>query len=155
MGLFFLISLCMLNLQALELGIDVLQSRNFSDLKDKKVALLTNASAFDSKGKLTLDIFLENKVCHLKMILFPEHDGGFDDQKLEELKKKNISVHCTHTPTSRSPQVEWLKDIDVVVADMQGLGMRYYTYPASMLYAMAKTFEAAKEFLILDRPNPL
>jgi uncharacterized protein YbbC (DUF1343 family) len=49
-GFLFLIPFCMLNLQALELGIDVLQSQNFSDLKDKKVALLTNASGFDSKG---------------------------------------------------------------------------------------------------------
>ncbi|MDR1435449.1 MAG: DUF1343 domain-containing protein [Puniceicoccales bacterium] len=155
MRFFFFIPFCISNLQALELGIDVLQSRNFSDLKDKKVALLTNPSALDSKGKLTLDIFLENKVCQLKVILFPEHNGGFDDQKLEELKKKNISVYSTHTPTSRSPELEWFKDIDIVVSDMQEIGMRYYTYSTSMLYAMIKAFEANKDFLILDRPNPL
>jgi uncharacterized protein YbbC (DUF1343 family) len=139
----------------LELGIDIAQRQKFSILKKKKVALLTHSAAMDSKGKLTLDILAESNVFQLKAVLLPEHDGGFDDKKLEELKKKKIDIHCTHTSTSRSPQIEWLKDIDIVVADVQDIGMRYYTYIASVLYAMAKTFNAGKEFIIFDRTNPL
>ncbi|MDR1906725.1 MAG: DUF1343 domain-containing protein [Puniceicoccales bacterium] len=139
----------------MQLGIDVLQNQKFSILKDKKVALLTNTSAVDAQGKLVLDIFAESKNVQLKVVLLPEHNGGFDDKKLEELKKKGISVHCTHTPTGRSPQAEWFKDIDIVVADMQDIGMRYYTHSSSVLYAMIRALEAGKEFVILDRPNPL
>ncbi|MDR2812997.1 MAG: DUF1343 domain-containing protein [Puniceicoccales bacterium] len=139
----------------LQLGIDVLQEKKFVVLKKKKVALLTNTSATDSKGKLTLDVFVESKDVQLKALLLPEHNGGFDDKKLEELKKKGIDVHYTHTPTGRSPLVEWFKNIDVVVADIQDIGIRYYTHSSSVLYAMIKAFEASKEFIILDRPNPL
>jgi uncharacterized protein YbbC (DUF1343 family) len=139
----------------LRLGIDILQEQKFSTIKNKKVALLTHSAAMDSKEKLTLDIFVESSAIQLKVVLLPEHEGGFDSKKLEELKKKGINAYCTHTSSGRSPAVEWFKDIDVVVADVQDIGMRYYTYAASVLYAMAKTFEAGKEFVILDRPNPL
>jgi uncharacterized protein YbbC (DUF1343 family) len=139
----------------LQLGIDIIQEQKFSILKNKKVALLTHSAAMDSKRKLTLDIFAESKDFQLKVVLLPEHDGSFDSEKLEELKKKGINVHFTHTSTERSPAVGWLKDIDIVVADVQDIGIRYYTYSASVLYAMVKTFEAKKEFVILDRSNPL
>ncbi|MDR1590849.1 MAG: DUF1343 domain-containing protein [Puniceicoccales bacterium] len=139
----------------LRLGIDVLQEQKFSILKKKKVALLMNTFGTNSKGELTLDIFVNSTVFQLKAVLLPEHDGNFDAKKLEELKKKGINVHHTHTAMGRSPSVEWFKDIDVVVADMADIGIRYFTYSASVLYAMAKTFEAGKEFVILDRPNPL
>ncbi|MDR1366775.1 MAG: DUF1343 domain-containing protein [Puniceicoccales bacterium] len=138
-----------------QLGIDLLQSKKFSIIKKKKVALLTNTSAVDSEGNFVLDIFAKSKDFQLKIVLLPEHNGNFDDKKLEELRKNGITIHCTHTPTGRSPLIEWLREVDVVVADMQDIGMRYYTHSSSVLYAMIRAFEADKEFIILDRPNPL
>ncbi|MDR0418486.1 MAG: DUF1343 domain-containing protein [Puniceicoccales bacterium] len=138
-----------------QLGIDILQSKNFSIIKKKKVALLTNSSAVDSEGNSVLDIFAKSKDFQLKTVLLTEHNGNFDDKKLEELKKKGITIYCTHTPTGRSPLIEWIKEVDVVIADIQDIGIRYYTYSSSVLYTMIKAFEANKEFVILDRPNPL
>jgi uncharacterized protein YbbC (DUF1343 family) len=139
----------------LQVGIDVLQEKKFSTIKNKKIALLTNTSAINSQGHLTLDIFLANKDVQLKVLLLPEHNGGFSDSKLEEVKKGGISVYATHRPTSRAPELEWLKGVDTVVIDIQDIGVRYYTYGSSVLYVMVKAFEAEKECVILDRPNPL
>ncbi|MDR0590774.1 MAG: DUF1343 domain-containing protein [Puniceicoccales bacterium] len=139
----------------LRVGIDVLQEKKFSTVKNKKIALLTHAAALSSQKQLTLDIFLASRDVQLKVLLLPEHNGGFSDGKLEEVKKMGISVYPTHRPTSRAPELEWLKGVDSVVIDVQDIGVRFYTYSSSVLYTMAKAFEAGKECVILDRPNPL
>ncbi|MDR1303360.1 MAG: DUF1343 domain-containing protein [Puniceicoccales bacterium] len=136
-------------------GIDVLQEKKFSTIKNKKVALLTHAAAINSQKEPTLDVFLTSKDAKLKVLLLPEHNGGFSDSQLEEVKKRGISVYSTHRPTSRAPELEWLKEVDAVVIDIQDIGVRYYTYGSSVLYAMVKAFETGKECVILDRPNPL
>ena len=136
-------------------GIDVLQDKNFSVIKNKNVALLTNVSGTNCDGDLTLNLFVDSKNCKLKTVLFPEHDGGFDAKVIDRLKAKNIKTYCTHTNEVRLPKAEWLKGVDALVIDLQGMGMRYYTFYASALYAMCACFQQDVDVVVLDRPNPL
>ena len=56
---------------------------------------------------------------------------------------------------SRKPSAEQLEDIDVLVFDIQDIGARFYTYPSTMCLAMEAAAKAGKEFVVLDRPNPI
>jgi uncharacterized protein YbbC (DUF1343 family) len=66
----------------------------------------------------------------------------------------DIPVYSVFASNSR-PKDEWLKGLDAVVVDLQGLGIRYYNYWAFMVYMMAACFENEIEVIVLDRPNPL
>ncbi|MDR3317806.1 MAG: DUF1343 domain-containing protein [Puniceicoccales bacterium] len=161
-------------------GIDVLEERKFSDIKGKKVGLLTNSGARNLKNCPTLNIFFEHKEIQLKAVFFPEHEDGTQltsnvssEQKefklgsiaplgqlekmvdSKQLEDRGIKVYCTHTPNRRAPEPAWLKDLNVVVIDLQDIGIRYYTYAASMLHMMCACFNNGIDVIILDRPNPL
>lgn len=138
-------------------GVDILKEHGFRELRKRSVGLMTMAGAKDSQGVSTLEVFLKNKDSNLKAVFFAEHDGGFSN--LEELKKEsvfsNIPFYNTHTLEHQGPKPEWLEGINTVVVDLQGLGMRYYTFRASMVHMMAVCFRQGVELIILDRPNPL
>lgn len=137
-------------------GIDVLQGSKFAILKNKKVGLLTNAAGINNQGQMTLELFADNKTFTLKAVFFPEHDTDcFDSSVIEKIKNKKIPLYCTHSADTRNPSTEWLKGLDTVVIDLQGFGMRYYTYYASALYMMCACFQQKIPVIVLDRPNPL
>src|SRR5690606_20130503 len=56
---------------------------------------------------------------------------------------------------TRRPTMEMLADVDVLIFDMQDVGARFYTYPATMGRCMISAAEAGIPFVVLDRPNPL
>lgn len=138
-------------------GIDVLQSNSFKDLQHRSVALVTNTASTNRFGKKTVDIFIDQKVCTLKTILTPEH--GLFTQKIAGEKvndtlyrgKSVISLYGT----LRRPTKKILEGCDVIVIDLQDIGIRSYTYISTMYMVL----DAANEFeipvVILDRPNPL
>ncbi|MDE6575935.1 MAG: DUF1343 domain-containing protein [Opitutales bacterium] len=138
-------------------GIDVLKGEKFSQIRHKNVGLLTNVSGVDNQGNSTAIIFADSKEFTLKAVFFPEHDGMLPSQTLAHLKDKKIPTYCTHSDQTgrRTPEDAWLKGLDVMVIDLQGFGMRYYTYYASALYVMGTCFNNRIPVLVLDRPNPL
>lgn len=139
----------------LSLGIDVLQEEKFSRIRHKNVGLLTNVSGVNSQGTSTAVIFADSKEVTLKAVFFPEHDGMLPQKTLDHLKSKKIPTYCTHSDQTgrRTPEDAWLKGLDVMVIDLQGFGMRYYTYYASALYVMCACFKNHVSVLVLDRPN--
>jgi uncharacterized protein YbbC (DUF1343 family) len=125
-------------------------------LEERNVALVANHSS-KVDGKHLLDILLENGVA-LRRIFAPEH--GFEgmlsageavrDSKLKDLGVKVISLYGRN----KKPTYDHLADVDVVVFDIQDVGVRYYTYISTMHYVMQACAEMGKEFIVLDRPNP-
>ncbi len=125
-------------------------------LKGRNVALVVNQTSVVSQTHL-VDTLLALGVS-IKKIFAPEHGfrgradagehvkDGFD-------KKTNlpiISLYGKH----KKPTVNDLKNIDVVVFDIQDVGVRFYTYISTMHYVMEACAEQNKKLLILDRPNP-
>lgn len=140
-------------------GIEVLRERNFDLLKGKRVGLVTNSTGVDSKLKSTIDILFESPEVNLVALYGPEHGvrgnysaGEYVDFYIDETTK--LPVYSLYGKT-RKPTLEMLKDVDVLVFDIQDIGSRSYTYISTMGLVMEAAAENNKEVIILDRPNPL
>ena len=139
-----------------QLGIDVLEEDQFKILKGKKIGILTNKSGVDSAGRTTWRVLKEAPSVELKAIFAPVHGLELNFLSLETFyndEVDGIPIYSVFAHNSR-PKKEWLKDLDAVVVDLQGLGIRYYNYWAFMIYMMAACFEQGIEVIVLDRPNP-
>ncbi len=140
-------------------GIEVLRDNNFDILKGKKVGLVTNPTGVDRNLKSTIDILSDAPGVNLTALYGPEHGvrgnysaGDFVDFYIDETTK--LPVYSLYGKT-RKPNAEMLKDIDVLVFDIQDIGSRSYTYISTMGMVMEAAAENNKEMIILDRPNPL
>jgi uncharacterized protein YbbC (DUF1343 family) len=126
-------------------------------LKGKKVALVVNQTS-EVNGVLLPDTLLKLKVNVVK-IFSPEH--GFRGNADAGAKVKNGKDEQTGLPVislygnNKKPSAEQLKDVDVVVYDLQDVGARFYTYISTLEYLMEACAENKKALIILDRPNPL
>jgi uncharacterized protein YbbC (DUF1343 family) len=140
-------------------GIEVLRERNFDILRGKRVGLITNQTGVDSRLIPTIDILTNAPGVTLATLFAPEH-GVRGDQaagKYVETSRDPITqlpVHSLYGKT-RKPTAAMLKDIDVLVYDIQDIGCRSYTFISTMGLAMDAAAEAGVTFVVLDRPNPL
>ncbi|MDI3473261.1 MAG: hypothetical protein PWQ20_1732 [Thermotogaceae bacterium] len=141
-----------------KLGLDNIIENDFKELKDKRIGLITNASGITSNLEMNIDVFLKNGL-NLKKIFSPEH-GLFmthqDGELIENQKLKDTAVEIISLYSSkRAPSKDDIEDVDVLVYDIQDVGLRFYTYIYTLRYCMQKASECEKEFIVLDRPNPL
>jgi uncharacterized protein YbbC (DUF1343 family) len=141
-----------------KLGVEVLRESNFTELKGKRVGLITNPTGVDSKLKSTIDILFEAKEVTLVALFGPEHGvrGNFTaGDKIENAidSATNLPMFSLYGKT-RKPTTDMLKGIDALVYDIQDIGVRSYTYISTMGLAMEAAAEHHIEFFVLDRPNP-
>ncbi|WHZ00250.1 DUF1343 domain-containing protein [Peribacillus simplex] len=139
-------------------GIEVLLKEEKDVLSGKKVGLITNPTGIDSKLTSIVDLLNDDPDINLTALFGPEHGVRGDAQAGASVEyyideKTGLPVYSLYGKTKK-PTPEMLKDVEVLVFDIQDVGTRYYTYIYTMAYAM----EAAKEndipFIVLDRPNP-
>jgi len=140
-------------------GIEVLRESNFKILQGKRVGLITNPTGVDSQLKSTVDILNEAPGVKLVALYGPEHGVRGDvyaGDKIETTidKQTGIPVYSLYGKT-RKANAEMLKDVDVLVYDIQDIGCRSYTYISTMGLAMEAAAENNIEFVVLDRPNPV
>ncbi len=126
-------------------------------LKGKRVGLITNPTGINSDFKSTIDILKEKT--NLIALYSPEHGVRGDAQagaKIETYtdEKSGIKVFSLYGD-NKKPSKEVLEDIDVMVIDIQDIGSRLYTYIYTMAYCMMGCKNQGKEFVVLDRPNPI
>jgi len=140
-------------------GIEVLRDNNFKILQGKRVGLITNPTGVDSQLKSTVDILNEAPGVKLVALYGPEHGVRGDvhaGDKVETTidKQTGIPVYSLYGKT-RKANAEMLKDVDVLVYDIQDIGCRSYTYISTMGLAMEAAAENNIEMVVLDRPNPV
>lgn len=145
--------------QVVKTGIEVLTENNFDILKDKKVGLITNATGINRDFVSTIDLLNESPYVKLTALYGPEHGVRGDRTAGEHISyftdaKTNLPVYPLYGKT-RKPTSEMLKDIDVLIFDIQDIGARSYTYISTMGLAMEAAAENGIEMVVLDRPNPL
>jgi len=125
-------------------------------LKNKRIALVVNQTSVINSTHL-VDSLLNLKLTVAK-IFSPEH--GFRGNAANGEKVSNETDPKTGLPIvslygkNKKPSAESLKDIDVVIFDIQDVGARFYTYISTLHYLMEACAENNKEVLVLDRPNP-
>ena len=128
-------------------GIEVLRDRGFEELKGRRVGLVTNPSGVDAHLRSTIDILFNAPEVELVALYGPEHGVRGDVY---------AGGHVTDAvDATRKPAPEMLEGIDVIVYDIQDVGVRSYTYISTLGLVMEACGEKGIEVMVLDRPNPL
>jgi uncharacterized protein YbbC (DUF1343 family) len=140
-------------------GIEVLRNNDFDALQGKRVGLITNPSGVDNSLKSTVDILHEADDVELVALFAPEHGVRGDVYAGDNVdnatdKATGVKVYSIYGKTRR-PTAEMLRNVDVLVYDIQDNGCRSYTFISTMGLAMDVCAQLGKQFMVLDRPNPL
>ncbi len=126
-------------------------------LSGKKVALFSNHTGMVG-DRHTLDVMLDNGL-NVTTIFSPEHGFRGDADAGEHVgssvdSKTGIPIASLYDGKERMPSKAVMDNVDVIVVDIQDVGLRYYTYYCTMTDLMNAAITYGKEFMVLDRPNP-
>ncbi|MEI8365061.1 MAG: DUF1343 domain-containing protein [Parachlamydiaceae bacterium] len=160
--IFFNADLSAAHSQKVKVGVDRLMQEEYKILlKGKTIGLITNHTAIGGNLHSTADILkshAQTREYTLKALFAPEHgiDGAaYAFEPVEGDKDAdNLPIYSLHGKTDR-PTDLMLKDIDMLIFDIQDIGTRSYTYISTMFYAMEEAAKRNISFVVLDRPNPI
>lgn len=145
-------------MKTVKLGLDVFLEKFADRYKNLRIGLITNATGINSELKRNVDLFMEKGLKLIKLF-GPEHgiftaaaDGAKVQDSIEP--RYGIIVHSLYGERLR-PTEEMLSGLDVLVYDIQDVGLRFYTYIYTMAYCMEECGKNKIKFVVLDRPNPL
>ncbi len=139
-------------------GLDRLDA--YSEIfRGKRLGIVTNHTAYDSGGVYIVDKFKSMSGVTVVALFSPEHGlwgteqaGIKTDSQVHPVYR--LPVRSLYGKT-RKPTADMLRDIDILVFDIQDIGARFYTYIYTMSLAMEAAAENGKRFVVLDRPNPI
>jgi len=138
-------------------GFEVERGRGWPTLRDKRIGLLTNHSAIDSRRRHLADVLAAWAGVDLVRLFAPEHglrgelDEPFGDGVDAATGLQVLSLYGAR----QAPAADDLADLDAIVFDIQDAGVRFYTYTATLALAMKAAAEANVEVVVLDRPSLL
>ena len=149
-----------MNRHPIKLGIERLLAEKIDLLRGARVGLVCNQASVDHGYRHVADLFHQNASINLTALFGPQHGirGDVQDNMIETGhavdRKTGLPVYSLYSET-REPTEEMLRDVDVIVFDLQDVGTRIYTF----VYTMANCMRAAKKFgkkvIACDRPNPI
>jgi uncharacterized protein YbbC (DUF1343 family) len=141
-----------------KLGSDrIFEPQFWNQLKGKRLGILAHAASRTQDGAHVVDFLASLRDLNLKMIFAPEHGyRSVDDQLLPDSQDPvtGLPVYSLYGPR-KAPTDQMLSEVDAVLIDLQDVGLRYYTYPATLVYTMQACQQNGKKVFVLDRPNPL
>ncbi|MGD0841868.1 MAG: DUF1343 domain-containing protein [Candidatus Acidiferrales bacterium] len=138
-------------------GIDVLEAQHFEALAGKRIGLITNQTGVDRKGRSTIFLLAHAPGVKLVAVFSPEHGlAGAQDTSVSSSvdSTTGLPIYSLYGDTKR-PTDAMLSGVDVLVFDLQDAGVRFFTYIATMGYAMEAAAQHHIAFYVLDRPDPL
>ena len=139
-------------------GVDVLAADGFAKLQGQRVGLITNQTGVLRDGRRDVDAMLAAQV-RVTALFSPEHGiaGREDRENVGNAKdaQTGLPIWSLYAGQRQRPSAEMLKDVDLLVFDIQDIGARFYTYISTLKYAMQAAAEAKLPIIVLDRPNPL
>ena len=148
------------NVRPIKLGVERLLTDKIDLLRGVRVGLVCNQASVDHTLRHVADVFHQHRAVKLTALFGPQHGirGDVQDNMVETGhgidRNTGLPVYSLYSET-REPTEEMLKDVDVIVVDLQGVGCRIYTF----VYTLANCMRAAKKFgkrvIACDRPNPI
>ena len=139
-------------------GADELIEHHLSEIQNRNIAVVTNKTAILKNGVHLIDALLDSNI-QIKKVFTPEHGfkGNFEAGAFvsnETFADKNIKFVSLYG-RNKKPKSEDLKDVDLILYDIQDLGVRFYTYISTLYYVIEAAAENNIKVMILDRPDPL
>ena len=148
------------NRQPIKLGVERLLTEKIDLLRGARVGLVCNQASVDHGLRHVADLLHQHPDIKLTTLFGPQHGirGDVQDNMIETAhaadRKTGLPIYSLYSET-REPTEEMLRDVDIIVVDLQGVGCRIYTF----VYTMANCMRAAKKFgkklIACDRPNPI
>lgn len=141
-------------------GLDLFERNWPKELKGSRVGLLVHPASVNRRLEHAINLFIKSRKLELKAIFGPQHGiyGETQDNMIEWEgfcdPQTGLPVYSLYGHTRR-PTPQMLKEIDVMVIDMQDIGSRYYTFIWTMELCMQICLEMNKSVVVLDRPNPI
>jgi uncharacterized protein YbbC (DUF1343 family) len=140
-------------------GLEVLLGEGHPTLSGRRVGLITNHTAIDRTLRNAVDLLHGSNVVDLVALFGPEHGVRGDAQAGVKVTasvdlRTGLPVHSLYGETQR-PTAEMLIGLDVLMFDIQDIGVRYATYISTMAHALEAASVAGLDFVVLDRPNPI
>ena len=140
-------------------GLEVALRDSLHLLQGKRIGLITNHSGIDRTGRRNIDLLYHAPGVKLVALFAPEHGiagvvRGGDKIGAGSDSATGVPVYSLYGET-RVPTAEMLRDVDVLVYDIQDVGARTFTYVWTMALAAEAAGKLGKPFVVLDRPNPI
>jgi uncharacterized protein YbbC (DUF1343 family) len=140
-------------------GLDVLLRDGAPVVNGRRIGFITNHTSVDRHGASGIDLLHRHDGLTLAALFSPEHaitGRAAPGERVESGRDPDtgLPIHSLYGET-RKPTAAMVRDLDVLVFDIQDIGTRYYTYVWTMVLAMAAAAEHDLDFVVLDRPNPL
>ena len=145
-------------------GITVLLQDSIHVIRGRRVALITNHTGIDELSRTDIDLLYDGANARaagvrLVSLFAPEHGirGTEDRENLEGGvdARTGLPIHSLYTRGTIGPPDSTLKDVDVLVFDLQDIGTRTWTYVGVLVYSLRSARRAGIPLVVLDRPNPI
>jgi len=143
-----------------KIGIELLLTEKTQALGGQRVGLVCNQASVDHLFRHAADLFFEHPKVNLIALFGPQHGirGDVQDNMIETShavdRRTGLPVYSLYSET-REPTDEMLRDIDVIVVDLQDIGCRIYTFAYTMANCMRAAKRLGKKVVVCDRPNPI
>ncbi len=131
-----------------------------TNLQGKKIGVVANQASIlreSNKNQHLVDYLIKNKI-EIEKVFAPEHGfRGIADagEKIKTEKDKNTGLEIISLyGKNRKPSIEKLNGIELMIFDLQDVGVRFYTYLSTLHYVMEACAENNIPLIVLDRPNP-
>jgi len=140
-------------------GANFLVSDSINLIQNKRIGIVTNHSAILSNGVHLVDTLTKLKNINVTTLFGPEHgirgnapDGNSISDGIDS--KTNLPVYSLYGKI-RKPTPEMLKNVDILIFDIQDIGARFYTFISTLYYTLEAAAENNIPIIVLDRPNPI
>ena len=138
-------------------GVEVFVEHPPALVRGQRVGLITNQSGIDRQRRSTIDLRRASTALTLVALYSPEHGiRGIAETRVTSSvdEKTGLPIHSLYGDTNK-PTPQMLEGIDVLVYDIQDLGVRQYTYESTLALAMQAAAEKGIPLVVLDRPDPI
>nr|WP_211197606.1 DUF1343 domain-containing protein [Pyrinomonas methylaliphatogenes] len=142
------------------LGLERLLTERAALLRGARVGLICNQASVDHELRHAADLFKEGRGWRLTALFGPQHGiRGTEQDNMDETphgvdRETGVPVYSLYSET-REPTEEMLREVDVLVVDLQDVGCRIYTFIYTMMNALRAAARYGKRVIVCDRPNPI
>ncbi|MEM8727126.1 MAG: DUF1343 domain-containing protein [Chlamydiota bacterium] len=141
----------------IDLGVDTFFSEGHDKpYRNQRIGLISNQTGVDKKLTPTVEVLRKNGM-KVVALFSPEHGwhgSGYAFEKIADGVVDNLPFYSLHGKTRR-PEGRMLKGVDLLIYDIQDIGIRSYTYATTLFYVMEEAAKRSLPVLVFDRPNPI